>query len=71
MATKEEIQELAKDFVLEYLERDPEYMDVVEYVSENIDDEDDIDDDLLKEVFTTVVGELDAVSELYSPSEQE
>ena len=58
-----EIDTLAQDFVSEYLERSPEYLDVVEFVEENIEDEDAITDELLAEVFKKVNGNLDTIAQ--------
>lgn len=58
-----QVDELAKGFVEEYLERTPEYIDVVEYVSENIEDEDDQSDEFHDEVFVKVNAILDTVAQ--------
>lgn len=57
--------ELAQGFVDEYLERSPEYTDVVEYVTESIGDEEAIDDELLADVFKRVNAELDTIAQRY------
>lgn len=61
----ESIEELVQGFVDEYLERTPDYGDVVEFVQENIADEDAIDDELLAKVFKGVVADLDTIAQRY------
>lgn len=60
-----EVDRLAEGFVIEYLERDPEYLDVVEYVSENAEEPDEIDDTLLVHIFESVVGFLDVAAQRF------
>lgn len=62
----EDIETLAEDFVLEYLERTPEYLDVVEYVSDNAPgDVEDITDDDLAAIYKDVIAHLDTIAQRF------
>lgn len=57
------IENLAKEFVIEYLGRDPEYLDIVEFVEENDHPVDEIAEyvaervsDMLEEVRNKIRG---------------
>jgi hypothetical protein len=66
MATNEQI---AKAFVLEYLKREPEFMDVVEFVDENNPDWYEDETDLYNEIHDLVVAELDTIAQRFADSE--
>lgn len=53
--TAKAVEDAAGRFISEYLSREPEYIDVVEFLDEN---ELDLDEE---EVFKWVVGELDTI----------
>lgn len=61
---------LIHGFVEEYLERTPEYMDVVEFVEENIGEEDEVTDDLLLEVYNGVSAQLDVIAQRYGDEDR-
>lgn len=56
-------EELATGFVLEYLDRTPEYIDVVEWVDENDDEEPN--DEILAKTYQEVMNILDTISQRY------
>ena len=58
--TKTEIEDLAEGFVLEYLDRLPEFIDVAEYVDENLSEEEDLNDEMLKAVYDSVIDQIRA-----------
>lgn len=55
-----ELKNVAIDFVLEYLERTPEYLDVMEFADENYDEE--LNDAILDELYQYVNEFLGIVS---------
>lgn len=57
------VEELAEGFVLEYLERQPEYIDVAEYVADNDDEEPN--DDSIAAVYQNVANILSKISTEY------
>lgn len=62
-------KELAVGFVSDYLERSPEYLDVVEYITDNFEDEDAITDSLNDEVYVRVNAILDTVARRYGDAD--
>lgn len=60
---KSVIYDVARDFVLEYLQRTPEFIDVVEFVDDAIVYEDDEQEGIYTTVFDAVVGYLDTVAQ--------
>jgi hypothetical protein len=60
MATELEMKNLAIDFVLDYIERDPEYLDVLEFVEDNYTG--DLDTFNLEEEYGYVTSFLDLVT---------
>lgn len=55
------VEELARSYVAEYLERDPEYIDVAEHVGGNLADVSELTDELIKKVYRQVMIELDTI----------
>lgn len=62
--TREAVETLAADFVTEYLERSPEYIDVVEFVGDNTHK--NTTDDDLKDVHSLVEAHLDAIAQRFT-----
>lgn len=58
--------EVARDFVLEYLAREPEFIDVAEFVAEVLDEH--TDDDITA-VYNSVQAYLDTVHQRFADSE--
>jgi len=68
--TEDEAELAAKGFVQEYLEREPEFIDVVEYLDEWIDDADiDLEDYDYTEVFNSVKGLLDTLAQRFADAD--
>lgn len=62
----EDLDDLAANYVTEYLEQTPEYIDVAEFIEENAPgDEEEISDSDVKAVFDRVVKLIQKVSNDY------
>jgi hypothetical protein len=59
--------DLAQGFFIEYLNRDPEYLDVAEYVMENTDNDDE-NEELTARVYTQVVDAFEYIREQLNES---
>jgi hypothetical protein len=67
--TPEDIETLAEDFVIEYLERSPEYIDVVEYVSDNAPGDtpdEEINDTVLAVIYNAVLAHIDTTAQRFA-----
>lgn len=56
-----DVQKLARDYVLDYLARDIDYMDVSEFLDENVTDEEALSGELVENVWTKIQEILDVV----------
>ena len=60
-----EIADLAKGFVEMYLEEMPNRSEVVGYIFDNIEDEENVNDELIAEVIKYVNAQLDMIAQRY------
>jgi hypothetical protein len=66
MAILFDADELARDFVLEYLDREPEWVDVGEFIDDRLDE---YDSDVVIEVHNSVIAYLDTIAQRFADSE--
>lgn len=68
---KAEVWAQAHNFIVyELLQRDPEYLDVAEYLDDEWVGEDELDDELIAEVYQEVARQMSIASTLFSRWEE-
>jgi len=67
MAILFDADEVARDFVLEYLQREPEFIDVAEFVFDRLHE---YNDDDAADVYNSVIAILDTAYQRYVDSEK-
>jgi hypothetical protein len=67
--TAEDRKTLAESFIIEYLEREPEFLDVVEFIEDNAEGDielDDITDEDTAAVYRLAVETIDSLAIYYA-----